>query len=182
MLKMQAVFERKSFPFAVGALVGQLLQFPHEGFHVPEFTVHGGKPYIRNGIPLLQFFHRQLAQLTGGNFPAQTVHQLCLNFISQCFRVHRTFLTGFQQAAQKLVALKTLLGAVFFDDQRLERFHNLICGKPFLTKLTLAAASNAYAVLYRTRINNLAVRCTTNRTFLVRDPLSDSQKRFTIAL
>ena len=141
---MQAIFERKSFPFFGGVFIGQLLQLPHKCLHVTEFPVHGRKTDICHGIPFFQLFHSQLAQFAGGNFPAHPVHQLCLNFIGQCLCVHGTFLAGFQKTAQKFIPLKAFLGAVFLNDQRLERLHKFICGETLLASFTLTFSTAAY--------------------------------------
>ena len=148
--------------------VEHVFQLVHEGVDVAELPVDRGKAHIGNFVDFFQFVHGKLADVHGGDLPLVAVQQRLLDAVHRGFQrlvAYLPLFTGAQHAAQQLLAVKGLAGAVPLDHHQGHGLHDLVGREALGAAQALPAAANFLSVLGGAGIDYLGIQFAAVRTF-----------------
>ena len=149
------------------ALGLDFIEFVHERIDVFEFTVNGSKANIGDFVDALELLHRELADIDGSHLAVERILEHSLNLadcLFELFHIDRALFARFEHAVEKLVSVKNLARLVLFDDDYRHGLDYLIGRKTLAAADTFAAAAYSLALVGRTRVDDLALFKTTERT------------------
>ena len=110
---------------------------------------------------------RSSTDIDGGHLAVERILEHSLNLadcLFELFHIDRTLFARLEHAVEKLVSVKNLARFVLFDDDYRHGLDYLIGRKTFAAADAFAAAAYSLALVGRTRVDDLALFKTTERT------------------
>ena len=145
----------------------QLCELVHKGVDILELPVDGGETDIGYFVNTLELLHRKLAYINGCHLAVERIlkHGLYLaDSLFELFHIDGTLFTRLEHTVEKLVSVKDLTRFVLFDNDYRHGFDYLISCEALAAAHTLAAAADSLALVGGTRVDDLALFKTTERT------------------
>src|SRR5436190_10604815 len=141
--------------------VQQILQFRHELADVAEVPVDRRETDVRDLVEMLQLFHHERADVGRRHLPLGPILQRRLDAVGDAFEhrhADRPLLARLQQAADQLLALEPLAGAVLLHDHVRDFVDPFVAREAFAAFEALASPADDLAFLGLARVDDFVAQ------------------------